>query len=310
MDLIYEPAEKLKSIFERHGDRFVVFVEVAELEMIDSKSTDSAIDLVKRQLQDFHLKNFELGLHLHPQWYNGQYDGKNWLLDYSEYNLCIQPRERIVQIIDRSISYLRRVLDKEDFVPFSFRAGNWLFQPSRTVAEVLAERGIKVDSSVFKGGVQHQHNLNYKRSLKNGYYWKFTDEVNVPDPNGLMLELPIHTEMVPTYKMLTAKRVGMQRKGSSVSQTYSEKLYRLRDFMRLQFPLKFDFCRMTIEELTSMVDKVILEDQQNPTLFRPIVAIGHTKDLVDFVTVEKFLTYLRNKNIPVTSFKTMFNSCS
>jgi hypothetical protein len=308
-ELVYEPAEKLMAIFRKREARFVAFVEVAELEMIGSKGSDRAINLVTHQLRDFYKEGFELGLHLHPQWYNARYEDGRWSLDYSEYNLCTLPRERIIQIVDRSIAYFRKVLSVADFTPLSYRAGNWLFQPTRTAAEVLVERGIKVDSSLFKGGLQHQHKLDYRRALRNGYYWRFTDDTNVPDPQGALLELPIHTQMVPTWKMLTTKRVGLQQKGSSAAQTGKKRLYRLMDFLRFRYPLKLDFCRMTINELTRMVDTVIKEDQRNPTSFRPIVAIGHTKELVDFETVESFLSYLGRKGIAVSTFKEVYHRC-
>ena len=136
------------------------------------------------------------------------------------------------------------------------------------------------------------------------------DYVDVPDPQGVLLELPIHTQMVPSWKMLTAKRIGLQRKGSSAAQTGKKRLYRLLDFLRFWYPLKFDFCRMTINELTRMVDRVIREDQQNPTSFRPIVAIGHTKDLVDFETVESFLSYLEGKGIQYQPSKKYIKSAT
>lgn len=308
-ELVYEPAERLMATFRKWKASFVTFVEVAELEMLKAKGTDKAIDLVEHQLRDFYREGFELGLHLHPQWYNARYEKGIWLLDYSEYNLCTLPRERIVQIVDRSIAHFRKVLGVADFTPLSYRAGNWLFQPTRTAAEVLVERGIKVDSSVFKGGLQHQHKLDYRRALRNGYYWRFTNDTNVPDPQGALLELPIHTQMVPTWKMLTTKRVGLQRKGSSAAQTGKKRLYRLMDFLRFRYPLKLDFCRMTIDELTRMVDTVIKEDQRNPTSFRPIVAIGHTKDLIDFETVESFLSYLEQKKIAVSTFEEVYHRC-
>jgi hypothetical protein len=308
-ELVYEPAERLLAIFRKHNARFVPFVEVAELEVIEGKGADSAIGLVKQQIRDFHQEGFELGLHLHPQWYNARYENGRWLLDYSEYNLCTLPRERIVRIVDRSIAYLRDVLGVADFTPVSFRAGNWLFQPTLTVANVLAERGIKVDSSVFKGGLQHQHKLDYRPAMKNGYYWKFTDDVNVPAAQGLMLELPIHTNMVRPWQMFTSKRVALQQKASSAAQTRKSKLYRLMDFLRMQHPLKFDFCRMTINELTRMVDTVIKDDQKNPTLFRPIISIGHTKDLIDFETVESFLSYLGQKGITISTFEAVYHRC-
>jgi hypothetical protein len=309
-ELVYEPAEKLREIFLKWDARFVNFVEAAEMEMIERERSDPAIDLVKKQVSDLHKEGFEIGLHLHPQWYNGRYENGKWLLDYNEYNLCTLPRERIEQIVDRSIAYFREVLGQPEFTPFSFRAGNWLFQPTEIAADVLAKRGVKVDSSVFKGGLQHRHKLDYRRALRNGYYWKFKSQVDVPDESEEnMLELPIYTHMVLSWKMLNAKRVGLQRKSSSTNQTSKDKLFRLMDVLRLRHPLKFDFCRMTINELTTMVDKVIQEDKKQPGSFKPIVAIGHTKDLVDFDTVDRFLSYLRDKEIPVSTFTEAFSKC-
>lgn len=308
-ELVYEPAEKLKEIFLKWDARFVVFVEVAELEIIEAHGTDPAIDLVKQQIRDFHRDGFELGLHLHPQWYNGRHERGRWRLDYSEYNLCNLPEGRIVEIVDRAIAYLRRILNVPYFTPLSFRAGNWLFQPSRTLAKVLAERGIKVDSSVFKGGVQHQHGLDYRRALQNGPYWTFTNDVNVPAQPGTMLELPIETQMVPTWRVLTAKRIGLQHKGSSGNQIPAARLCRLLDFLRFRQPLKFDFCRMTIDELTSAAANAIRSDQEDSTGWRPLVAIGHTKDLIDLETPQLLLSYLKKKEVTVSTFLDVYERC-
>jgi peptidoglycan/xylan/chitin deacetylase (PgdA/CDA1 family) len=307
-DLIYDPAEKLLAIFRKFNVHFVAFVEAAELEMIQARGADPAIDLVKKQIRDFYREGFEVGLHLHPQWYNGRYEKGEWHLDYSEYNLCSLPVERIISIVDRSIGYFRTILGVPDFSPLSFRAGNWLFQPTKAAADVLSKRGIKVDSSVFKGGLQHQHNLDYRRAQMNGYFWKFADDVNVPDAQGSMIELPIYTRMVPPWQMFTAKRVGLQQKASSTGRSRKSKLYRLMDFLRFSQPLKLDFCRMTLGELTGMVDRVIKEDQANPSAYRPLVAIGHTKDLVDFDTVEAFLAYLRRKGIAVATLEAAYKN--
>ena len=308
-ELGYEPAERLREIFRKRNALFVAFIEVAELERMEAEGTDSAIALVKKQIRDFYREGIELGLHLHPQWYNGRYEDGGWKLDYSEYNLCALPQDRIVQIVDRSIAYFRDILGAYDFMPLSFRAGNWLFQPARVAAKVLAERGIKVDSSVFKGGLQYQHNLDYRRSLRNGYYWRFTNDTNVPDSQGALLELPIYTQMVPAWQIFTSKRISLQKKGASGSQNGKEKFFRIKDFLRFRHPLKFDFCRMTTKELTRMIDTVIQGDQEDPTAFKPIVAIGHTKDLIDFETVESFLSYLENKRIPISTFKDVYLKC-
>jgi hypothetical protein len=309
-ELVYEPAERLMAIFQKWNAHFVIFVEVAELEMIEAEGSDPAIDLVKHQIRDFYRKGFELGLHLHPQWYNGRYENGKWLLDYSEHNLCILPKERIAQIVERSIGYLRNVLDASDFTPLSFRAGNWIFQPTCTLANVLAENGIKIDSSVFKGGLQHKHKLDYRRAAKNGSYWMFRDDVATPDRDGALLEIPIYTKMVPFWKMVTTKRLGLQQKGSFSAPTVKHRLYRLLDLARFWHPLKFDFCRMTLDELVAMVGTAIREEQLKPTSFKPIIAIGHTKDLIDFETVESLLFYLKKKGIQVSTFDGVYNGCN
>src|SRR5262245_61065613 len=292
-ELVYEPTERLIATFKKWNARFVTFVEAAELERIEAEGTDPHMDFVRRQIRDLYEEGFELGLHLHPQWYNGRYENGRWLLDDSEYNLCTLPKERIAHIVERSLNYLRTVLGEHDFTPLSFRAGNWLFQPTGIAASVLAEQGIKIDSSVFKGGLQHNNGLDYRPALKNGFYWRFQEDVNVHDPNGRMIELPTYSVMVPSWEMATPKRVGMGQKSSTTSLSGLKKIRRYRDFLRLRYPLKLDFCRMTLSELTNMMDEAIREDQEDPISFRPIVAIGHTKDLIDFETVESFLSYLR-----------------
>jgi hypothetical protein len=262
---------------------------------------------VKQQIKNLHREGFEIALHLHPQWSNARYDAGKWALDYSEYNLCTLPRTRIAEIVTRSLDYLRYVVDESDFTPLSFRAGNWLFQPTQTAASVLAENGLRIDSSVFKGGIQHIHGLDYRRSLKNGYYWSFERDVNEPDPAGAWTEVPIYTEMVPSWKMATSKRVGMGNGFGVSGRSPWQKVNRLRDLLRFRYPLKFDFCRMTLDELTSMMEKVIQEDQRDPSVYRPLVAIGHTKDLVDPKTVDAFLSYLRSKKIAISTLKDVYS---
>jgi hypothetical protein len=305
-ELVYEPAEKIKNLFEKWDARFVAFVEVAELEKIESYNTDHAIDLIRHQIRDFYSKGFELGLHLHPQWYNARYENGKWQLDNSEYNLCTLRQDRIKKILALSIEYLRKLLGVVDFLPFSFRAGNWLFQPTHTVAKALVDHGVKVDTSVFKGGLQHQHKLDYRRARNNGYYWSFTDDVNVHDPQGTLIEFPIYTKMVPIWKLLTNKRVGLHRKVPARILTGKERLFRILDFLRFYHPLKFDFCRMTLRELIHLLDEEIQKDQKDPNIFRPIIAIGHTKDLIDFATIESLLRFLRKRGIRVSTFKDVY----
>lgn len=309
-DLVLEPAERLLSIFNKRGDKFVLFPEVAELEMIEAAGTDPDVPAVRRQIRSFHRAGFEIGLHLHSWWYNARHENGEWVLDYSAYNMCALPADRIASMIDRSLAFLRTTVDAGGFTPQSFRAGHLLFQPAPAAAAVLAARGIRLDSSVYKGGVWRQHGLDYRPALRNGYYWRFSADSNVPDPSGSLLEIPVHTRMVPSWTMLTSKRIGLERKAGPASQTGKKLLTRLRDSARVRRPLKFDYCAMTAAEMKGMLDSVIAEDRKDPGTYRPLVAIGHTKDLVDYSAVEQVLDYLHEKRIGVSTLEDAYARCT
>ena len=310
-DLVYEPTRQLMNLFDRANAKLVVFAEAAEFEKIAEAASDPYIGKVYQQLRDLHDNGHEIALHLHPQWCRATFKDDGWELDYSEYNLCRLEESRIEEIIRKSIRYLRSILNDPGYRPISFRAGNWLFQPTIATARVLAKEGLKVDSSVFKGGRQHQHGLDYRPSVKNGYWWHFKDDVNVPDPEGILLEIPIYTQMVPFWKMVTGKRIGLQKKSDLSGKRPSpmERIYHLLDRARFHQPLKFDFCRMTLEELIRVIQSVLKEDQKTPSLYKPIVAIGHSKDMVDFNTVSAFLNYLQKSGIKTTTFKEAYPKC-
>jgi hypothetical protein len=297
--LVYEPAERLKEIFLRRGVRFVNFVEVAELERIDEAGSDAGLDAVKEQVLALHRDGFETALHIHPQWYNAAFERGRWELDYGEYNLCTLSPRRIAEIVDRALRYLRRLVGDSSYTPVAFRAGNWLFQPTAAAARVLADCGIRVDSSVFKGGLQRRHGLDYRAALANPDFWRFADDVNVPDCSGSLFELPIHTRMVPLWRMLAARRLSAPR---SIATGGARGYERWRDFARVRYPLKLDFCRMQLDEMTTTVEAVLREDRRRLNVFRPVVAIGHTKDLIDLGAVDAFLSYLSSRGVGVSTF--------
>lgn len=308
-ELVFDPTERLLALFEKWNAKFVNFVEAAEFEKIEEYRTDAAVGDVRAQIRGIYEHGHEIALHLHPQWFNARHQQGRWLLDYADYNLCTLPPERITKLIGQSISYLREVVAVPDFTPVSFRAGNWLFQPTVNAAAALAQHGFKIDSSVFKGGWQTYHGLDYRRAPRNADFWQFGADVNEPDESGRLLEIPIYTKVVPFWRMVTGKRVGLQRKGGHTGRSGRQRLCRMLDLMRFTHPLKFDFCRMTIKELISMVDEVVRQDRESPGRFRPMVSIGHSKDLTDFETIEQFLAYLREQGIEIATLEQVYDHC-
>ena len=53
---------------------------------------------------------------------------------------------------------------------------------------------------------------------------------------------------------------------------------------------------MDMTELKWMLHRLIAQDRLMPEVYRPIVAIGHSKDLVDVPTIEMLLSFLGSNN--------------
>lgn len=301
-ELVLEPTRRLMSLCREMGGTFVAFVEPLEFLKIEEHRTDGDAADVREQVATLREEKFEIGLHLHPWWWNARREEGRWKLDWGQRNICDLDRDSIDEIVSAAIEYLRGCVEDPLFSPLSFRGGLWLMQPSRAMASVLSRHGIQVDSSVFKGGRIQDVGLDYRPARKNPGYWRFLEEVNQPDENGALLEVPIHSEMVPFWKMLSRKRLRLQKKVPTASNG-APLPRRWSDFARLRYPRKLDFCRMSLDEMTSVMDRVVAEDRRNPETYRPIVSIGHTKDLVDFEAVKAFLAYLARQNIPVVGFE-------
>jgi len=298
----FEPAEKLYSLFARRKARFVIFAEVAELEIIEANAADADIGLIKSQLRRFYKEGVEFGLHIHPWWYGAHIENRKWLLDYDSYNLCTQPRERIDQILDRSLAYYRILLGSPSFVPICFRAGHLLFQPTQPLSRALVERGIRLDSSFYKGGLWQQYKQDYRIGPLNSPYWRFTDDVTISEPEGALVEIPIYTQMTPIWRLFTSKRVNQQHASLTAKRTWRKIRTRVQDFMRFYYPQKFDVGQMTRDEMIRMMDRIIHYDEKNPLMYHPIVVIMHTKDPIDFAGMDALISRISEAQITISTF--------
>ncbi len=81
--------------------------------------------------------------------------------------------------------------------------------------------------------------------------------MNVPDPNGTLWEIPIHTQMVPFWRMLGRKRLQTAR----AKRARPARARRCRATGAILsvacYPRKLDFCRMTFEEMRGAMAGVL-----------------------------------------------------
>jgi peptidoglycan/xylan/chitin deacetylase (PgdA/CDA1 family) len=300
-DLVLDPTQVLAELFQEFGAPFVIFAEAVEFAKMEETHSDPDTANVRAQLRELRAAGHEIALHLHPWWANAAYEDGRWRMDWSERSICTLEPERVETIVSGAIRYLRESLDDPDFTPLSFRSGLWLMQPTPVIARVLAQHGVEVDSSLFKGGRVRGVGLDYRPAMANGSSWRFSNDVNVPDRHGAIWEIPIHTQLVPFWRMLRPKRLKLQSKTHRSSQG-SPLPRSWRDFVRFRYPRKLDFCRMTFEEMREAVEVVLTEWKARPEEPSPIVAIGHSKDFVDSEAVRRFLGFLQERAVIVTTF--------
>ncbi len=129
---------------------------------MEETQSDPDICNVSAQLRELRAAGHEIALHLHPWWANARYEDGHWQLDWSERSICTLAPDRVDAIVSGAIQYLRDGLNDPHFTPLSFRSGLWVMQPTSVVGEVLARHGIRMDSSVFKGGRVHGLGLDYR----------------------------------------------------------------------------------------------------------------------------------------------------
>ncbi len=304
-DLVLDPTRRLAELFQEFGALFVVFAEAVEFARIEEIQSDPDIAGVRAQLRELRRAGHEIALHLHPWWANARYEDGHWRMDWSERNICTLEPGRVETIVSRAIRYLRDSLDDPSFTPVSFRSGLWAMQPTLVVANVLAQHGVQVDSSVFKGGRVDSLGLDYRPALENDVLWRFGRDVNVPDPDGTLWEIPIHTQMVPFWQMLGRKRLKLQNKARNPGHD-TPLPSRWRDFLRFRYPRKLDFWRMTYEEMREGIEAVLDEREVRQEERRLIVAIGHSKDFVDSEAIRRFLAFLQERSVSVTTFSRVF----
>lgn len=307
-ECVISPSKCLLEIFKWFGYPFVVFPEVLELEKIEEYRADPDIDQVRLQLQQILNEGNEIGLHLHSWWVNAKYISGRWQLDYNQANLCGMPGYKIREIISRSLVILRRLLNDSQYQPIVFRNGFWIMQPTKEIIKILSEFNLRIDSTLFKGGRIRKYNVDYRPSVRNRYYWRILDDVNKHQDDGLLLEVPIYTELVPFWKMISR----FVKKESQINKedVQSEQQFkiirpwaRFGDFFRIKYPRKLDYCFMSLDEILISLEKLILLDEKTFWDYKPIVFVGHTKNLRDFKKVEKILAFIKNSNLRIVTFK-------
>ena len=174
--------------------RFTIFVDAAYLYMLETNRRKFASleeDYVTicnhlRSLQEFC---HDIQLHIHPQWYFSEYDGKEWHLDTEHYKLCDVEENQMMDLFLKSKSLLDSIIGKKTI---AFRAGGFSAQPTDLLRRLFNASGIRVDTSVCPGTSYDSDCQKYDYTVvsqKNAY--RFSKDICQEECDGEFMEVPI-----------------------------------------------------------------------------------------------------------------------
>jgi hypothetical protein len=301
--LMLRPTDRLLSMLDQFGARATIMAEVAEILAFKRQPEFGPVaSAIEDQLRSAVARGHDVQLHLHPAWFNARYDGHRWQLDSSEYALVDLSPSRITEYLRRGKQYLEELLRpvQSAYRCVAFRAGNWLIQPSREVVAALERSGFLYDTSVFKHGwgSAGPYVLDYRSAHDELLSWVVDpDDINRPSQRVGLREIPIFTRKVLVTSMLTPRRLAMQRRlRRRIAQALAPSWPHLGagrpvSALRLFYPKKFDFCRMSFREMRGFLNRAIVRCDGTDTLL-PVVAIGHSTELADDGHLRRFVQHV------------------
>lgn len=321
MNLMVEPTYRLMDMLEHHDQCLTIMADVAEILCFrryreETGRDDFYVAEIEKQLCNALRRGHDVQLHIHSSYFNAQWNGTRFDQCIEEYNMAALSYERVYEMVEECVRYLENLLKpiKSDYSVWLYRAANWSMMPTPILYKVLTEFGITHDTSVYKGGCQggnvcydyryaHDNLLAYRAS---------SQDINLYDPNGQIIEMPIYTELRPfwdfvspirIFRMIRAKLHKHKRNESAASTEQQltnkedNRKISLRSFF-IKSPLKMDFNQVNGRGLIRMMKNIIRRAKLENIKHVDVVLIGHSKTFIPYneKTLRPFLIWVE-KNL-------------
>lgn len=270
------PTEYLARVLERHNGKATLFVETGQQIYFNAHGQAHKAQPVEEQMRDLYRRGHDIQLHIHPMWFfAGPPQQDKVTLDTSKYDLSLLDTADMERIIAQSVAYLRDVIAPVDpeYTPTVYRAGAWSIRNTKALFAVLANHGIRMDSTVAPGA--HQADNGYGQfdfrdfEMKSHWTWGPLTEVPILTATSKISAL-YHAN---TLGMRTRKLVGARYK-NRLTQRNRSKLQKLGDIFARDFHMA-DFNFMSAARLTRMIQQHAERHAGQDSL--PVVLIGHSK---------------------------------
>lgn len=212
---LLRPSEELFKIANRYRIPMVFFIDAGFLLKLKEEgyrisSLMRDYDHIRYQLDGFVAAGHEIQLHIHSHWEDSYWGEGGWNVNLRRYRLHDFDESEIVEIVRRYTDILRDITGSMGV--FAYRAGGWVIQPFDKIRQALMDTGIRIDSTVFPGGIAagNIHRFDFTCAPQSAH-WFFDNDPLIPTPSGEFLEVPIASYRVPPifyWRFIMAKKFG------------------------------------------------------------------------------------------------------
>lgn len=190
------PTMELLKVLDKHRVQATFFVDMAyvyrlnELQNLYPSLRDD-LNKIVAQIKGLATCGQKIGLHIHPQWFYSEYNGKEWIVDFEHYKLSDMPEQEACNKFEVCHGMLEEIIGRK---VDSFRAGGFSIQTFKAFPKMMKKCGITKDSTVTYKGQTHSklHYFDYT-SLQSPEVYQFEDDIVFPVKNGSITEYPIST---------------------------------------------------------------------------------------------------------------------
>ncbi len=306
---VFEPTERLFSLFEKTGVAATFFAEMGEYFWLLENEPALAARM-EEQWREAVGRGHDVQLHLHPCWLpetGAKFEDGKWWWDWSKGKAANYPGD-LSKLIGRCKQSLENLLRpvKPDYSVTSFRAGGYQAQPFELLSKALIDNGILCDSSVHPHGTNSERGYEYLTpfTTHQPYFADLLDpQMKAVPAEEAIVELPIFT---PEFgqrwfidgaegKRLAERLISYERRRvPAFSSRYRRMLNTLRHYSSMAYSLTARH-RGLINRLLPRKLAYALVAYENPRPFGNLyyVAIGHTKADLHFDALESNLNSLR-----------------
>ena len=211
---LISPTQKIIEILDKHNVKATFFVDAGYVERIKHQCSfypelKNEYEKLVKHISLLSQNGHDIQLHIHPHWRDSYYSEKGWIIDTKRYRLHNFSTLETNRIVRDYKKILEDIIKDQIFV---FRAGGWCLQPFESLGSALFSNGIRIDSTLYKGGYYKSstHFFDF-RNAEDKTIWKFKDDPNKENEEGEFIEMPISSIKVnPTFywKMVFTKKFG------------------------------------------------------------------------------------------------------